>query len=324
MNISRLLVIIAVAAARLAADTRVLAVEPWEIASEVIRLQDPGPQLGPPVQPVWPPKASLLPPMAAQGSSPQEVQAPEVVAAPLLRAAPLLPDAPRLVEGTWYTRIDYFHWNERIDGSNFVREDGPLWTLGYQRRIGPERFRAELFGSKVHYSSGIQFDDGTVEPLSSMTDYLGLRAEYELMYEPVAWPHLSVFGGIGTRFWIRNLPDIITDMGDFVRGYQETWWTFYPYMGLERRRTLTPDVEFYARGRIGVMAFTYEHLTIDQVTLFPRPGITGQLEAGIRGPRLFLSAYFEAFQWQQSAVVRDWLQPNSRMFVVGLKTGFSF
>ena len=168
------------------------------------------------------------------------------------------------------------------------------------------------------------FNDGTTEPLSSTTDYLGARAEYDLLFEPALTPRVSFFGGIGTRFWIRNLPDMVTDAGDFVRGYQETWWTIYPYIGMETRRTVDSDVEFYGRGRVGLVAVTFEHLTLHEATLFPGPGVTSQLELGIRGQRLFLAGYFELFTWQQSSESRGLVQPTSLLLTLGLKTGFSF
>jgi hypothetical protein len=230
----------------------------------------------------------------------------------------------RFIESNWYTRIDYFHWNERSGGADFVNEDGPLFTLGYLRRVGIERFRAEVFGSQVHYKADIDFGNGDVEPLSSHTNYLGVRGEYDLLIEPGAWPLLTFSTGIGTRYWIRDLPDDFTASGNFVEGYQETWWTIYPYLGVETREVPGHDFEFYGSGRIGVTAITLERATLNDVALYPKPGVIGQLEAGIRGEHLFVGAFFEGFSWQQSAVVRGWLQPNSKMYTVGLKTGFYF
>jgi hypothetical protein len=243
-------------------------------------------------------------------------------------------DATRLFESTWYTRVDYFSWQERLNAAPFMREQGVLPTIGYMRRSGHERFRVELFGSKVDYSADIQFDDGVLKDLSK-TDYLGMRGEYELMVEPQRWPSVSLFGGLGSRFWIRNLPDNEIDANHIVLGYQEDWWTFYPYLGMETRRTMSEDYEFYWRGRIGLIAFTYQHISKIDATLYPRQGLTAQLEAGIRGPHLFLSANFEAMQWSQSAMVVEHspdgnspdivaFQPRSQMYLVGLKTGFSF
>jgi len=232
--------------------------------------------------------------------------------------------APPFTESTWYTRVDYFHWNERIEGEDFVDEDGTLVTLGYVRRIGPERFRIELFGGDVHYQGFAQYDDGTLETLSSSTGYLGVRGEYDLLFEPEWLPKLTFFIGIGTRFWVRDLRDGITDLGEPVIGYQETWWTIYPYFGLEKRRVLRDGIEFYGSGRIGFTAVTYQHVSLDDTTLYPRPGITGQMEFGLRGRRVFLSAFFEAMAWGESAVVRDALQPDSTMLTIGLRAGFCF
>jgi len=237
-------------------------------------------------------------------------------------ATPVL--AERLTESTWYTRIDYFHWNERLDGADFVNEDGPLVTLGYTRRVGPERFRIELFGGDVNYDGCAQFDDGTIDPMTSKTGYLGTRAEYDLLLEP-DWPsRLSFLVGVGTRFWIRDLRDGVSQMDYAVFGYQETWWTVYPYLGLETRRDPQGGPEFFYGGRIGVTAVTYEHATAFDVALHPKPDLTGQIEGGLRSRHLHLSAFFEGMAWRQSNVVRDTLQPRSQMFTIGLNTGLSF
>jgi hypothetical protein len=239
-------------------------------------------------------------------------------------------DATREQETTWYTRVDYFAWREHIDGALFVKEDGVLPTLGYQRRSGIQRFRAELFGSKVNYTADVGFDDGFVGTDHSFTDYLGLRGEYEFMYEPPKVPGISTFLGFGSRFWLRNLPDSQIDPDHVLIGYQESWWSFYPYVGMESRRRLKPEAEFYWRGRAGLMAFTYEHATGSDAVLFPRQGVTAQLEAGVRGPRWSLAVNCEFMQWSHSATVVKYdqdttvMQPDSTLLLVGLKSGFSF
>jgi hypothetical protein len=230
----------------------------------------------------------------------------------------------RFRESTWYARIDYYHWNERLDGEDFVNESGPLMTLGYVHRVGSERFRFELFGGTVDYKGGAQFDDGTVETLNSTTDYIGLRGEYDLLWDPDSWPRVTFLAGIGTRFWVRVLPDDVTASGATVWGYQETWWTIYPYLGVETRRTPHADLELYASGRIGFTPLTFQFVSFDDVVLHPKTGLTGQLEVGLRGETFHLAAFAEAMSWGESGVVREVLQPASRMFTVGMKTGFSF
>jgi hypothetical protein len=130
--------------------------------------------------------------------------------------------------------------------------------------------------------------------------------------------------GVGSKFWFRDLPDDFTDSGDLVIGYREAWWTFYPYLGLEKRRRLRDDVEFYYAARVGATAFTYQHVSLDDVTLYPKAGVTSQLEGGLRGQHMFLSAVFEQMAWGQSDIARGMLQPASHMFTIGLKTGISF
>ncbi|MBI2825154.1 MAG: hypothetical protein HYX69_10750 [Planctomycetia bacterium] len=278
---------------------------------------------------VWPPKPpEAMPPPPPQPAppvyQPNNFQPPAGPVPTVTAVVPALPAVPLFVQSTWYTRFDYFHWNERFEGADFVNEDGPLFTIGYQRRVGQERFRAELFGSQVHYAATLVFDDGTTEPLSSRTDYLGARAEYDFLFSPSWQSPVDYFAGIGTRFWIRNLPDMVTGAGDFVRGYQETWWTIYPYLGLETRRDPRRDIEWYGRGRIGLVAITYERVELNDTTLFPGPGVTGQMELGVRGDHLFLAGFFEAFTFRQSHEARDLVQPSSLLLTVGLKTGFSF
>ena len=95
-----------------------------------------------------------------------------------------------------------------------------------------ERFRGELFAGTMRYVGGVQFDDGTSEPLSSQTGYLGLGGEYDLMIEPEGCPNLSFLAGIGSRFWFRDLKDGMTDFGLPVTAFLicrfwlvDAWWS---------------------------------------------------------------------------------------------------
>jgi hypothetical protein len=229
------------------------------------------------------------------------------------------------IESTWYTRIDYFHWHESMGGQNFVTENGPLATIGYLRQVGSERFRAEFFAGSVRYSGFAQFSNGDLEPLTSTTNYTGLRGEYDVLYDPVSWPRSTLVFGVGTRFWFRDLPDGKSASGAPVAGYLETWWTSYPYIGIQTRRGLSDSpVEFYASGRVGATAVTFQHVTWNDVVLYPKLGVMGQLETGFRGPRFFVSGYTELMTWGQSNVERQMLQPASTLLTIGLRTGITF
>jgi len=207
---------------------------------------------------------------------------------------------------------------------DLVNEYGTLFTLGYMRRVGIERFHAAVFGATMQYKGYGQDYDGTLEPLSSATGYLGALGEYDLHIEPDSWPTVSLFVGVGTRFWIRDLKDGITDYDNASYGYQEVWWTIYPFLGLEKKRSLNSGVEFYYSGRIGCTAMTYQYDTWGGVALYPKPGLMGQLEGGLRGQTAFISIFTEVMSWRQSDMVEGWFQPNSTMITIGLKTGFCF
>src|SRR4051812_47783432 len=74
-----------------------------------------------------------------------------------------VPPGRLVAESTLYSRVDYFHWNEHIGGGTLLNESGPLWTLGYQRRTGWERFRGEFFSGTVNYASQVDYANGTSE-----------------------------------------------------------------------------------------------------------------------------------------------------------------
>jgi hypothetical protein len=247
-------------------------------------------------------------------------------------AAEVSVDPP--AEKSWYARVDYFHWKERSGGQDFVTEDGPLFTLGYTRKIGIERFRGELFGGSVTYHGFDQFQatpqsDVVLIPLTNGTDYLGLRGEYELVLAPAAWEgRFALLAGVGSRFWIRGFPDGVDAQGNPVPSIQETWWTIYPYLGLETHSRLGDKWELYSESRVGATAFTYQFSSTDTNPLWPQPGIMANTEIGLRGAWFFLAARFEVMSWSPSPWVsgsnEQSSQPNSVMYTAGARMGIIF
>ncbi len=261
---------------------------------------------------------------------------PATVQTQIYPVAPVAPEPEKLAGAGWYTRVEYFHWNERIGGTDFVNEDGALTTVGYERQIGIERFRAELFGGTEHYASYGE---------ASNTGYLGLRGEYEMVLAPAAWQGRAAFlAGLGTRFWVRDLHD---DPGNGIAGYQETWWTIYPYLGLETHLCLGTGWELYSESRVGATVMTYQFCStnyliydpanpfnpqyppmIAERPLWPKPGIVANTEIGLRGPRFFIAARAEVMSWSPSSdevsVAQVANQPNSVMFTAGARLGFRF
>ncbi|MCE5267020.1 MAG: hypothetical protein LLG00_03965 [Planctomycetaceae bacterium] len=253
-------------------------------------------------------------------------------------APPPLVLGEQSVEAAWYTRFDYLSWNEQTDGERLLDEYGTLYTFGYQRRMGSKRGRLELFDAVVHYSGETQ--DG--RQVASTTGYIGARAEGEWICDFDVRPTAttSFVAGLGTRFWLRNMPDAtIVGSHGYADGYQETWWTLYPYLGLEKKWLTENGIEIFLSGRIGCTAVTYElssyeRVVVDPVTgrvfvvdpmpLYPKVNMTSEVQCGLRFGRFDVSARFESMAWQKSAVARGMYQPDSRMTTIGLMLGLSF
>jgi hypothetical protein len=274
-----------------------------------------GPYYGPNAQYYGPMVPSSGP---AVPSNPQSTQIyPPPAAAQPQSACPL--------PATWYTRIDYFHWNEKILSMDFVNESGALFTVGYQRQVGIERFRGELFGGVVDYEGFGQFGNGGLDPLASNTGYLGLRGEYELVLAPAAWErHLEFLAGFGSRFWIRDLHDGTADDGSPVFGYQETWWTFYPYLGLQTNSTLSSGLDFYTESRVGATVLTYDFASIGDRPMWPTPGLMANVEIGLRGSCFYAAARAEVMRWEDSPIVQDAYQPRATLYTLGGRFGVMF
>ncbi len=283
-----------------------------------------------PGNPAWPPPGRD--PRRNYAAGQQDWLAP---AAPPTAAAVTVPAAvEKPTDSTWYFRQDAFFWNERSGSGDSVNEYGPLSTLGYVRHFGIERFRIELFGGTVAYDGAAQITDGSQyyeEPYhqSFGTSYLGCRGEYDLLIEPANWSWLRGFVGFGTRFWIRDLKDAVTPSGIDVAGYQETWWTFYPYIGLETKDSSEPGLKFFGSMRFGVTPLTYQYATYFDTVVYPRCGLTGQMELGVRFQKFSLSACVEAMTWGKSNLATDAygnvsFQPDSRMLTIGGKLAYTF
>ena len=54
----------------------------------------------------------------------------------------------RLIESTWYTRVDYFNWNERMAGMTPVNEYGTLFTLGLYEAGGESSASTRPFSGR--------------------------------------------------------------------------------------------------------------------------------------------------------------------------------
>jgi hypothetical protein len=221
--------------------------------------------------------------------------------------------------------MEYFHWNERVAGSDFVNESGAFYTLGYMHRLGVERYRVELFGGDIHYSGATQGDDTPPDAISSNTGYLGLNGQYELVLSPPNWgDHTAVLVGVGSRFWIRDLHDGTSVSGYPYYGYDEIWWTMYPFLGLESSRPTGSGWDMFSDFRCGPTCLTYQNVSINTRPLWPKCGVYAQGEVGLRDQHFFVEGFAEFMNWGQSSEVEGSFQPKSTMYGLGARTGVTF
>jgi hypothetical protein len=257
------------------------------------------------------------------GASPTASENPAVTPAPVF-SIPSFTLASRPLETTWYARFDYYNWSER--GVYDANEHGAMYTMGLQRTVGAHRVRFELFEGCLDFNgeSPSQLID-----MNSRSKNLGFRTECDFLWDVNrdVWHETDVFAGIGTRFWIRDIQDGINQSsGEYIEGANETWWTLYFHIGLEKKWRIETGGDIFLSGRVGCTPFTYEYTQVPgQPSLFPTLGVTGEIEAGFRYEGFLCLVYFDAMGWGKSAIVDDFFQqPAAQMFSTGLKIGFSY
>ena len=155
-----------------------------------------------------------------------------------------------------------------------------------------------------------------------------------MLIEPAVWPQIRFVLGIGTRFWLRDLQDLTGPDGTiYVSGYQETWWTIYPYIGVQTREPNDTGFHWIGSARVGLTAFTYQYadfidlynypLNSDTV-LYPRCGVTAQLKLGAKFQGFSLEAYSEIMTWGRFGRGPRGSQPASTMLTMGGQLSYTF
>ncbi len=223
-----------------------------------------------------------------------------------------------------YVRLDAFHWSEEFESLELVDESGMLVTIGYGQRIGNARLRVELFGGQMDYQGYAQNAYAIIPyEQSDGTSYLGFRGEFEFLLEPRSWLKNRIVLGIGSRCWRRDLHDGQLPTGHTVAGYEETWVTLYPYVGIETKESMEPGLHFFTSARLGLTPYTYEHISVGE-SLSPKCGTMGRLELGLRGERFLGSVLMEIMTWEKSNIVDGYFQPSSSMATLGGRVAYRY
>ncbi|MBJ6799633.1 hypothetical protein [Geomonas propionica] len=242
--------------------------------------------------------------------------------------------AGTLEELTPYFSTQYFTWQERIDGRRLLKEEGPLFAAGV--RVGAVtdtvftlKAKGELFGGEVGYRGETQGADPA--PVRTRVTYLGTTGEVDLGYrlrsEALV---LEPFGGIGYRYWLRDLQDSSAPDGTRVYGYTEAWTMGYGRVGA-RAATSSAGVKLTACG--GAKYPFYVGNTVDfagsgETTFRPKGRWSGFAEAGAGYRSLSMSLYYEGFRFHQSDLKMvqgtAYFQPDSSSDIFGMRVGWTF
>jgi hypothetical protein len=269
-----------------------------------------------------------------------------------------VPPNPNLVppedvfNSSWYTRIEFFHWGQLKDFSTDFKpttESGALYTLGYVHRFTSERVRLELFGGNMGRNGWATYFIEVPDPdvigatvpeakrthASASAAYFGGRLEYEYLWDVniEEWLPVTIFAGIGSRTWNRSVYDWRTDGGVDLPSESDVSWTIYPYIGIEKRWSLDKYREIFASSRFGCTVLTITHYSNDvEPAYYSNPGITAQVECGVRSKHLFLSGTFEAMSWGNSSGEHwhggdesSWYYlEGSQTYTTGLRFGITY
>lgn len=243
--------------------------------------------------------------------------------------------AGTLEELTPYLSTQYFTWSESIQGRRLLKEEGALFSAGVV--IGAAfpssslaiRGRGELFGGDVGYRGETQAPAST--PVDTRVVYLGTKSEVDLGYRLLAGAvRLEPFGGIGYRWWVRDLHDTTTADGTQVSGYSELWQVGYGRLGARARSSLGSAV-LVAEG--GAKYPFYVGNTVDfvgsgETTFHPKGRWSGFAETGITYRHFNMVVLYEGFRFARSDVKAvqgaNYLQPDSSSDIFGVRLGWSF
>ncbi|MBU5635604.1 hypothetical protein KOM00_02545 [Geomonas sp. Red69] len=257
-----------------------------------------------------------------------------LLAAVIVLCCALPAAAGTMEELTPYFSTQYFTWQERINGRRLLKEEGALFSVG--ARVGAVidssftlRGKGELFGSEVGYRGETQAPDST--PVHTRVTYLGTNAEVDLGYRlHPANIVLEPFGGIGYRYWLRDLQDSTTSDGTRVTGYTEAWNLGYCRLGA-RSVASAGGVKFTAGG--GAKYPFYVGNTVDfegsgDTTFHPKGRWSGFAEAGVSYRSLTVALLYEGFRFRRSdpKMVQGtaYFQPDSSSDIFGVRVGWAF
>ena len=240
----------------------------------------------------------------------------------------------RAGESSVYLKSGWFTWDEKVNGSSFVKEKGAMHGAGITRNdiLSGLSFAesAEVWGGNLAYNG---HDLTGTSKIESDTSYLGSRVEVAVgaKHRAAKAVYCEPFVGIGHKFWIR------TRSG-------EDWNSFYTKAGVAGEFKKAGGTLFVKLGGL-VPLYTRNHANIasagyTDIVTEPKSELSGFAEGGINLGAFAVSFEYEGMRFGQSAqvatsrlsstqngvVIQNNLadQPDSRSNLFSLKLAYRF
>jgi hypothetical protein len=237
-----------------------------------------------------------------------------------------------------YLAIDSFTWKEfDEDGSRLLKETGPLVGFGFAYwRESDDHFilmpSAEVFGGQVDYDGQTQ----TGIPVSTDVGYFGMNFKFDIgrRFRPAQGFYLEPFGGLGYRFWFRDIRDSTTSTGTPVSGYTEGWSVWNARLGLRGGKEFSETSRLFVEAGMKLPLYNENTAYLSNVglgsdvTFNPGKMVSYFAEAGVKINRFKGSLFYDGLRFSKSNTVQSGIylywQPKSMMDIYGLKLGVSF
>jgi hypothetical protein len=232
-----------------------------------------------------------------------------------------------------YVKSGWFTWDEKLNGSSFVKEKGAMHGAGITRKDILSGLSlaetAEVWGGNINYDG---HDITGQTKIESDTSYLGTKEEASVGVRLRVGDAFSFepFVGAGHRFWIR------TRSG-------EDWNSIYTKAGLESELQ-GAGCTWYLKGGALLPVYTRSHVSLssagyNDVVTNPKAKLSGFAEGGVKLGAFAISVEYEGMRFGQSdkvstskrsatpgAIIQDSqaYQPESSSNLYSLKVAYSF
>jgi hypothetical protein len=237
-------------------------------------------------------------------------------------------------ETSVYLKTGWFTWDEKVNGSSFVKEKGFLHGAGIARKDDVSALSIaellEVWGGNLDYD-GHDLTGST--PIKSDTSYLGTREQVDLAVKIPVGSALSFepFAALGHKFWIRTRSS-------------EDWNSFYARAGVAGELK-SPGCTLFVKGGAVVPIYTRTHVSLSDagftdVVTEPKSQVSGFAEGGMKLGAFAVSVEYEGMRFGQSGKVvttrlsgvgkgvavigGQAFQPESSSDLFSLKLSYSF